>query len=188
MWFLIFCLVGSHWKSRQQLLFRCRYRLGTLINPKQSLWLSQTHRQSRQEGEISKCAAAVQWRQRMYIFGLMSYKKVTVHSFNPVFYSFKWSLLLLHSTCFPHHICMQALLWLYSLWLYHLFTGKDNAAIWRLPFYLARWHNPTWSWSSTCSATMAMVQRRLFTLASCLFAPFWSSARCSLLNIVIMQA
>lgn len=30
-----------------------------------------------------------------------------MHCFNPVFYSFKWSLLFLHSTCFPHHICMQ---------------------------------------------------------------------------------
>lgn len=54
------------------------------------------------------CCSAVK-AENIY-FGLMSYrykKKVTVHCFNPVFYSFKWSLLFLHSTCFPHHICMQ---------------------------------------------------------------------------------
>lgn len=66
---------GASLESRQQLLFGCRYRLPTLINPKQSLWLLQKQRQTSQEGKLE---------DREYVFWMMSnrYKeKVTVQCF-----------------------------------------------------------------------------------------------------------
>lgn len=58
-------------------------------------------------------------------------KKVTVDCFHPVFYSFKWLVwLFLHSTCFPHPICMLPF-YSYINVDYHLCKKNDNAALWR---------------------------------------------------------